>query len=124
MDIQEKERPALAASAFQSKLKTDASNFTLGRYKWQRMLFEFACGRSLNLKEGELLGDHALHSTVAGLQSRGLTILRREETIPGWGGAPTRVMRYWLCPQSLERALELLAGTRQATEGRDDASPS
>jgi hypothetical protein len=58
--------------------------------------------------EGERLGDHALHSTVAGLQSRGLILHRREETVPGYMGAPTRVCRYWLAPESRERARELL----------------
>ena len=78
------------------------------RFKWQRILAIFVTGRSLNMFEGEREGDHALHSTVAGLQARGLTIHRKEETVRGYMGAPTRVCRYWLASESFERARELL----------------
>lgn len=76
--------------------------------KWQRILRVFLEGRSLHRFEAERLGDHVLHSTVARLQSRGVTILRHEETVTGYAGYPTRVMRYWLDPGSRQRAAELL----------------
>ncbi|MBX9905509.1 MAG: hypothetical protein K2Y31_14240 [Burkholderiales bacterium] len=76
--------------------------------KWQRILGVFARGDTLNRFEAERIGDHALHSTVAALQGRGLILNRREETVPGFMGAPTRVCRYWLAQESVERARELL----------------
>lgn len=92
--------------------------------KWQRILRVFLAGRSLHRFEAERIGDHTLHSTVSFLQTRGVTILRKEETVTGYGGHPTRVMRYRLAPESCERARELLNGTRQSTAGQNCASTS
>lgn len=77
--------------------------------KWRRVLTALLSGRSFNRFEAEReLHEHCLHSTVAELQGKLLTIHRREETIPGYMGAPTRVMRYWLAPESRQMAEELL----------------
>jgi hypothetical protein len=95
----------------QLKLPIDGPKSTPRPRKWQRILLMFVEGKTLNRFEAERVGDHALHSTVSGIQSRGVTILRREETVAGFMGAPTRVMRYWLCEASRGRALELLGKT-------------
>ena len=76
--------------------------------KWKRILSAFAEGRSLNRFDAERIGDHVLHSTVAAIEARGVRIERQEETISGYGGAPTRCKRYRLAPESRSRALELL----------------
>lgn len=77
--------------------------------KWQRVLGAFLAGRSYNRFEAERdLNDHTLPSTVSSLQEMGVTILRRMETVPGYMGCPTEVMRYWLAPESQQRARVLL----------------
>lgn len=77
--------------------------------KWQRVLRALLSGKSYNRFEAErALSDHCLHSTVSGLQRKGLTIHRRYETVPGYMGSPTDVCRYWLAPESLQKARELL----------------
>jgi hypothetical protein len=38
----------------------------------------------------------------------GVQIDRAEENVPGWGGNPTRVMRYRLAPDQRQRAVQLL----------------
>lgn len=77
--------------------------------KWQRVLAAFLTGRSFNRFEAERqLHDHALHSTVAMLQFRGLVIDRTMESVPGYQGLPTRIMRYWLSPASVDAAKALL----------------
>lgn len=77
--------------------------------KWQRVLAAFLAGKSYHRFEAErLLNDHCLHTTVSTLQGMGLVIHREFETVPGYQGAPTRVCRYWLAPQSRELAQVLL----------------
>jgi hypothetical protein len=76
--------------------------------KWRRVLGALLDGRTLNRFEAAReLRDHVLPTTVSQLEQRGLTILRKEETIPGAFG-PVRCARYWLDPASRVRALELL----------------
>lgn len=79
--------------------------------KWRRILSMFVEGKTLNRFEAERVGDHTLHSTVSGIQTRGVTILRKEEVVPGYMGCSTRVCRYWLDPSSRARAFELLGRT-------------
>lgn len=65
--------------------------------KIDRVLAALAAGKSFNRFEAErLLHDHCLHSTVAAIQERGIEVSRKRETVPGYGGAPTPVCRYWL----------------------------
>lgn len=76
--------------------------------KWQRTLKAFVDGRSLNRWEAaRALRDWCLPSTVAELQARGVMILRKDEIVTGAFG-PVRCCRYWLAPQSLQRARALL----------------
>jgi hypothetical protein len=77
--------------------------------KWRRVLLALAQGRSFNRFEAERsLSDHALHSTVSTLQSKGVRVERVMETVPGFMGEPTRVARYWLAPEQRTAALALL----------------
>lgn len=77
--------------------------------KWQRVLSAFLTGSSFNRFEAERqLNDHALHSTVSTLQSKGVVIDRRMECVPGFQDLPTHVCRYRLSPASIEDAKTLL----------------
>lgn len=77
--------------------------------KWKRVLNALVAGQSFNRFEAEReLADHCLHSTVSTLQSKGVRILRRTERVPGYMGIPTECRRYWIDPQSRQRASELL----------------
>jgi hypothetical protein len=77
--------------------------------KLGRILTVLASGRSLNRFEAERLGDHCLHSTVSSIERRfGVQIDRAEETVPGWEGHTTRVMRYHLAPDQRQMAVRLL----------------
>lgn len=88
--------------------------------KWRRVLAALHAGRSFNRFEAErALADHCLHTTVSVLQGKGLIILRRDEVVPGYAGIPTHVNRYWLAPDSRERAAELLGLSVTATQGDD-----
>jgi hypothetical protein len=88
-----------------------AFNSTRPPAKWKRVLSAFYEGASYNRFEAErLLHDHCLHSTVSTIQRKGVTILRKTETIPGFQGIPTEVCRYWLSPESREQADALLSG--------------
>ena len=106
MDAQEKSPPAANRTGLINRLVP--AKDTVKPRKWQRVLAAFLDGRSFNRFEAERIGDHALHSTVSALQARGVVINRRDETVSGFGGAPTRVCRYWLSPDSRQRAAELL----------------
>lgn len=93
--------------------------------KWRRVLRAFLDGKSYNRFEATReLRDWCLHSTVSGLEARGVKIQRRDEVVAGYQGIPTRVCRYWLAPESLDRARELLSGTHRATEGQSRANAS
>ena len=77
--------------------------------KWRRVLTALHAGHSFNRFEAEReLHDHCLHTTASVLQGKGLTILRRDEVVSGFAGIPTHVTRYWLAPESRERAAALL----------------
>lgn len=76
--------------------------------KWQRVLRAFADGRSLNRWEAvRELRDWCLHTTVAGLEARGVRIDRVDEVVPGQFG-PIHCKRYRLAPESRAKAAELL----------------
>ena len=106
---EQKESPRLGATSEgtgQSKLKFNHNSIPK---KWERVLAAFYRGRNYNRFEAERqLNDHCLHSTVSTLQDMGLVIERQFETVPGYRNIPTRVCRYWLHPDSKERAGKLL----------------
>ncbi len=83
------------------------------------MLTALASGRTYNRFEAEReLHDHCLHTTVANLQAKGVTIHRRIERVPGYMGIPTECCRYWLAPESLQKASELLNGRKPLPHSR------
>lgn len=76
--------------------------------KWARILRAFLEGRRLNRFDAyRELRDSCLNTTVSQLERRGLMIQRKDETVPGAYG-PVHCCRYWLAPESIERARELL----------------
>ncbi len=49
------------------------------------------------------LSDWCLHTTVATIQGKGVTVSRKFETIPGFEGSPTRCCRYWIARDQHEK---------------------
>lgn len=77
--------------------------------KISRILRILVSGRSLNRFEAERVGDHCLHSTVSAIERRfSVTVNRRDEMVPGYGGRSARVCRYWLEPREREKGLKAL----------------
>ena len=76
--------------------------------KWARVLRALIDGKTLNRFDAyRELRDSCLNTTVSQIEGRGVTILRRDETVPGHFG-PVHCCRYWIAPESLQRARELL----------------
>ena len=76
--------------------------------KWARVLRHFVDGKTLNRFDAyRELRDSCLNTTVSQIERRGVTILRHEETVPGAFG-PVHCCRYWIAPESLQQACELL----------------
>lgn len=68
--------------------------------KWARVLQAFVDGRTLNRFEAAHdLRDHIIPTTVSQLEQRGVTILRRNEVLPGAFG-PVHCKRFWLAAAS------------------------
>jgi len=88
------------------------ANPTQAPRKWARILGAFASGRSLNRFEAAReFRDWCLNTTISQLERRGVTINRKDETVPGAFG-PVRCCRYTLAPQSHEFATQLLQEAR------------
>ena len=65
-------------------------------------------GRTLNRFEAAReFRDSCLNTTISQLEKRGLTIHRKNETVPGAFG-PVHCCRYWLAPESRAHARALL----------------
>ncbi len=106
--------PELAGTSGRSLEDSTHADDTRTLRKWERVLSALLAGRSFNRFEAEReLHDHCLHTTVAGLQARGVTILRHDEVVPGFMGCATNVMRYTLdrTPDNIARVRALLANT-------------
>lgn len=98
-----KEKPHKAAQ------ENTRPNLTKPTSKIKRVLQAFASGRSLNRWEAATsLRDWVLPSTVSEIQRHGITVSRVTETVPGYGGTPTRCCRYWLAPEERDKARKLL----------------
>lgn len=81
--------------------------------KLESMFRVFAGGRRLHRFQAEILGDHCLHSSISGLQTKhGVTFSRKWIKVPNRFGTETRVMLYWLEGKDLERAQGII-GIRQ-----------
>lgn len=77
--------------------------------KWKRILAAFLDGRRWNaLSAGPALRTTCLHSDIASLEARGLRFDHTPETVQGFDGQPTRVIRYRLRPESIPKARALL----------------
>jgi len=59
-----------------------------------RILETLRSGRSLNRFDAEILGDHALNSTIARLRGEGVLIVDEWEQVPTRFGKQARVKRY------------------------------
>jgi len=86
------------------------SRLTQPRRKWQRILQAFIDRGERGMNRFDCYREHrdsVLNTTVSQLEGRGITILRRDETVPGAFG-DVHCCRYWLAPESIARARELL----------------
>ena len=82
--------------------------------KWARILRAFLEGRRLNRFDAyRELRDSCLNTTVSQLERRGLMIQRKDETVAGTYG-PVHCCRYWMAPESVTRAHELLGDAGRA----------
>lgn len=77
--------------------------------KIARVLRVLADGRSLNVFEGQALGDSCLNSTADRLRKYGVNLQRTPETVQGRFGK-AHVIRYSLPADQREAAERLLAG--------------
>jgi len=85
-----------------SKVKKNTKEYVI--------LAALASGRSLNRFEAIQLHDTCLNSTVATLQSKGISIFREFEKVRCVNKTKTvDVMRYRLLPTEIEKAQKLLA---------------
>lgn len=77
--------------------------------KLAAVLSALAEGQTLNRFEAErVVHDHTLNSTISEIEKRGVRVDRKEETVRGYRGNPTRVSRYWLADDQREAAKRLL----------------
>lgn len=76
--------------------------------KWQTTLSNLLVGPRHRF-QAEIWGDHALHSTVSGLnRNYGLSFDREWREVPTRFGKPCRVKAYWVAAASRKRAFDLL----------------
>lgn len=109
MGLPDEKDPAAADTADSGDNARNDDQRSATPRKWQRILRALVDGRTLNRFEAAReLRDHVLPSTVSELEKRGLTIHRKDETLPGAFG-PIRCCRYWLAAESRGLALELLS---------------
>lgn len=112
MDLETKNPPAASRAATAGEMihaeQLTAASFAHKQTKIKRILAELARGGTLHRFQAELLHDHCLHSTVSKIQEYGIRVDREMITVPGFGGHPTRVAKYWLDAENRELAARLL----------------
>jgi hypothetical protein len=107
--MDQKTSPAAGGTAGTGIGESRQPNGSATPRKWQRVLRAFVDGRTLNRFEAvRELRDWCLNTTVSQLEQRGVTILRRDETVPGAYG-PVHCCRYWIAPGSIQHATALLS---------------
>ncbi|HZM33878.1 MAG TPA: hypothetical protein VFC18_05220 [Burkholderiales bacterium] len=113
---EESQGPAGASALGKSRSSARDPSSPAFLYKWQRVLHALLGGRSFNRFEAaHELRDWCLHSTVAGLEKRGLVIERKAEVVGGAFG-PVHCCRYWLAKDSKPLACAVLGtATPRAT---------
>ena len=89
------------------KVSVDPTNDNDTNTKWRRILRLLATGARLTRFDAEHSGDHALNSTVAALEVRGVRIAREPIVIEGRYGT-IHCKRYWLEAEQRERAWAIL----------------
>jgi hypothetical protein len=76
--------------------------------KWRATLSQLLLGPRHRF-QAEIWGDHALHSTVSGLnRNYGLSFDREWREVPTRFGKACRVKAYWVAADSRKRAFDLL----------------
>lgn len=76
--------------------------------KWRTTLSHLMLGPRHRF-HAETWGDHALHSTVSGMnRNYGLSFDREWREVPTRFGKPCRVKAYWVAADSRKRAFDLL----------------
>jgi hypothetical protein len=119
--VDQKQNPAALACARPGSRNNSSTNCTPlpAPKKWRRVLRALLDGGSFNRFEAERQSsDHCLHSTVSRLEGMRVRIRRGDETVAGFQGLPTHVCRYWLDPESREKASQLLGGTQPERTGQ------
>jgi hypothetical protein len=107
-----KKGPAAGGTAAGVGQTTGPANHSATPRKWQRVLRWFFDGGTLNRFDAyRELRDSCLNTTVSQIELRGVKILRKDETVPGAFG-PVHCCRYWISPESLQRARDLLGHPR------------
>ncbi len=121
MTRENEKAPELRQQSEAGKAKASSDKHSTPRppRKWQRILAAFVRGESLNRFEAARhYHDTCLHSTVSGIQDRGVRIERKDETVPGYLQIPTHVCRYWIAPDQRKAALILL-GIAEVSPGEN-----
>lgn len=65
--------------------------------------------RGVHRFEAERNGDHCLPSTISSLKKRGVVLADELIKVPGRHGNPTYVKRYWVEPEHVEQARNVLS---------------
>jgi hypothetical protein len=95
-----------------SNTQTEITSMKVG--KLSRMLSVFASGMKLNTFQAKEEGDTCLHSTISDLQVRyGISFTREWEWVENRFGTQTRVLRYWLEGENLEKSKAVIGGGSQ-----------
>lgn len=82
--------------------------------KLDSMLLRFSHGERHHRFTAEGVGDHTLHSTVSDLQKRyGIYFARVWVKVPNRFGGTTRVKKYWLEGEHLEKAQRIAAALKE-----------
>lgn len=78
--------------------------------KWRRVLAVLVQGEKLDKFQAERMGDHSLSATISRIQEHGISVSRRLKAVTGWQGQQTYVTQYWLDPDQVGKASQLLSG--------------
>lgn len=76
--------------------------------KLNSMLLRFSKGEKHNRFSAERIGDHALPSTISGLQKKyQINFCREWQKVPNRFGSHTRVKAYWLDAENLNKTKQI-----------------
>ena len=121
--LKTKAAPSRGTALKGQAVQTDDTTTDVPR-KWRRVLEALASGKSFNRFEAERqFNDHCLHSTVSTIQSLGVPVTRKFETVPGYRGLPTRVCRYNPTPEAREQAKDMLSRPDTLAQALEPENP-